>query len=245
VIKSAHGSDALSRQAARAPRNSPIRLAFVDDHPTLLHGLSALFSADSRYLLAATGTLAGDIESLARAGSCDVIVADLGLKGDVFAALAAAAGLDPGPRLVVFTAHENVSLALRALNAGAHAFVLKGSPPEELHEAIAAVLRGELYVSPTFSPQVLAGFQKAGREGMRFRLSGRERQLVESLLKGWSNKEIATALGLTEKTVKHYMTNLMVKLQVHSRLEVVVAAQQWADGQTGAVPPAPPLRSSP
>jgi two-component system nitrate/nitrite response regulator NarL len=204
-------------------------LSFVDDHPALLQGLTSLFGADPRYRLADNGSSAADLTRIADQGHSDVIIVDLGLPGDVFGALRRVVTSALPMKVLVYTAHESVDLAVRALDSGVHGFVLKGSPIEELHEAIAVVTRGEIYVSPGFSFRVFAGLRKT-RGANNTRLSGRERQLIKCLLEGKSNKEIATALRLTEKTVKHYMTNLMGKLHVHSRLEVVVAAQRWADG---------------
>jgi DNA-binding NarL/FixJ family response regulator len=105
--------------------------------------------------------------------------------------------------------------------------VLKGRPSEDLNNAIDAVLRGELYVSPEFSQRLFTGFRNRTRREPSpiLRLSPREKQLVDGLLEGQSNKEIARSLNLTEKTVKHYMTNLMNKLKVKSRLEVALAAK--------------------
>lgn len=214
---------------SRADADIPIRLSFVDDHPALLRGLAALFSADPLYALAECGSCAADMTVIARQGQSDVIIVDLGMPGDVFGALRDVVTSAPSMKVLVYTAHESVDLAIRALDVGAHAFVLKGSPIDDLYEAIAVARRGEIYVSPAFSFRVFAGLHKTRGTG-NTRLSGRERQLVGCLLEGKSNKEIATALRLTEKTVKHYMTNLMGKLQVHSRLEVVVAAQRWSDG---------------
>jgi two-component system, NarL family, nitrate/nitrite response regulator NarL len=206
---------------------SPIRLAFVDDHPTLLRGLATIFGSDGRYTIAATGASAEEAVTIARAGQAQILILDLSMPGDVFTAISEIVDHEPTLKLIVFTAFANVELALKALDAGAHAFVLKGRPSEDLNDAIDAVLRGDLYVSPEFSQRLVAGFRnRTKRDALAtIKLSAREQQLVELLLQAKSNKEIARSLQLTEKTVKHYMTNLMNKLQVKSRLEVVLAAQ--------------------
>ena len=118
---------------------------------------------------------------------------------------------------------------MRALDAGAHAFVLKGRPSEDLFEAIETVKNGGLFVSPDFSPMLIGGFRNRARrerEHPAVQLSAREQQLLQGLFEAKTNKEIARTLGLTEKTVKHYMTNLMTKLKAKSRLEVVLAAKR-------------------
>lgn len=206
-----------------------VRIGFVDDHPTLLMGMAALFAAQAQFELVGTETSADGAVTLARAHRPDVLTMDLSMPGNVEAAISAIVDASPATRIVIFTAYADVDLALRALDAGAHGFVLKGRPAEDLFEAIDTVRRGTLYISPDFSPKLLAGFRQRSRrerEHNAARLSPRDQQLVDCLFEAKSNKEIARALNLTEKTVKHYMTNLMNKLRVKSRLEVVLAARR-------------------
>ena len=210
---------------------TPTRIAFVDDHPTLLRGMASLFGSDGLYDIVGTGNSADEAVSLAVEKSPDVLVVDLSMPGDVFAAFAEIVERAPRTRLLVFTAFADVDKALRAIDAGAHAYVLKGRPSEDIYEAIAAIKSGEIYVSPGFSQQVMAGFRNRTRREKELasaKLSAREQQIVQCLFEAKTNKEIARTLGLSEKTIKHYMTNLMNKLKVKSRLEVVLAAQGLA-----------------
>jgi two-component system nitrate/nitrite response regulator NarL len=193
----------------------PLRLAIVDDHPTLLMGLAALLGSNSRYVIAGTGEQAADALVLAAAETLDVLLVDLSMPGDVFAVMRALSARYPTLRLLVFTAYADVGLAI--------SFVLKGSPVSELHDAIAAVAGGQEYVSPGFAERLHAALRERGSAP---RLSLRERQLVDCLLAGMSNREIAGSLALTEKTIKHYMTNVMNKLNAKSRLEVALAARR-------------------
>jgi DNA-binding NarL/FixJ family response regulator len=208
-----------------------LRLALVDDHPTLLRGLAAIFGSDPRYEVVATGGSADEAVVIAREARPQILILDLSMPGDVFAAIDTITLSSPTLKVVIFTAFANVDFALRALDAGAHAFVLKGRPSEDLNEAIEFVLRGDLYISPEFSPKLVTGFRNRSRRETlaTVKLSAREKQLVECLLEAKSNKEIAHTLQLTEKTVKHYMTNLMNKLKVRSRVEVVIAARSLLD----------------
>jgi two-component system nitrate/nitrite response regulator NarL len=213
------------------------RIAFVDDHPTLLRGMASLFGSDGHYDIVGTGNSAAEAVSLAVEKSPDVLVVDLSMPGDVFAAFAEIVERAPKTRLLVFTAYADVDKALRAIDSGVHAYVLKGRPSEEIYDAISAIKAGEIYVSPGFSQQVMAGFRnrtKREKELASAKLSAREQQIVRCLFEAKTNKEIARALGLSEKTVKHYMTNLMNKLKVKSRLEVVLAAQGLARGTDDA-----------
>ena len=212
-----------------APDSRTTSIAFVDDHPTLLAGIASLFADDPRFSIAGTAGSADAAVALAAASRPDIMTLDLSMPGDVFAAIRSIAECSPATNVVIFTAYADVDMALRALDAGAHAFVLKGRPSEDLFAAIETVKGGGLFVSPDFSPLLIGGFRnRARRERERpaARLSAREQQLLQGLFEAKTNKEIARALGLTEKTVKHYMTNLMSKLKVKSRLEVVLAAKR-------------------
>ena len=203
------------------------RIALVDDHPTLLRGVQALLNEDERYEVVGTGSQAQDIVALAQSVSPDILIVDLSMPGDVLVAIESVMAMARS-KVIVFTAYGDVDLAMRALDAGAQGFVLKGRPVEELGEAIETVQRGELFVSPDFSKKLVAGFRnhsKREKDLQAAKLSMRERQLIDCLLKAQSNKEIARTLNLSEKTVKHYMTNLMNKLRVKSRIEVVLAVQ--------------------
>jgi DNA-binding NarL/FixJ family response regulator len=209
---------------------TPLRLAIVDDHPTLLMGLAALLGSDPRYVISGTGEQAGDALVLAAAGSLDVLLLDLSMPGDVFAVMRELCVTCPSLKLLVFTAYADVGLAIRAIDAGALGFVLKGSPASELHDAIAMVAGRQEYVSPCFADRLNAALRERGSAP---RLSVRERQLVDCLLAGMSNREIAGCLALTEKTIKHYMTSVMNKLNAKSRLEVAVAARRLGlDGRS-------------
>ena len=184
-----------------------------------------------RYEIVGSGESASDAIGIATERSPDVLMLDLSMPGDVLGAIRTITEQSMKTRLVVFTAFEDVDKALRAIDAGAHGYVLKGRPTDDLHEAIDFVRRGEIFISPGFAQAVMAGFRnrsKRDRDLEASKLSPREDQIVGCLLEGKSNKEIARTLGLSEKTIKHYMTNLMNKLRVKSRLEVVVAARAAA-----------------
>lgn len=209
------------------------RLAFVDDHPTLLGGLAGIFASDPAYEVVATGGSASDAIAIVREHAPDLIVLDLSMPGDVFAAIDEMARLAPKLKLVVFTAFANVEMALKALDAGAHAFVLKGRPTEDLFEAVAAVSAGQLYVSPEFAGRVFSGLKNRVRQPApsETTLTARERQIIEGLREARTMTEIAQALGLTEKLAGHYLTGLKAKLNARNRLEIIAAVDRL-DGES-------------
>ena len=209
--------------------SNAVRISFVDDHPTLLRGLVSLFAADPQFEVKSTGATADEVRRIGLDGSTDVLVTDLSMPGDVFEAVRSVTENGGHTQVVIFTAYADSKVAVRALDCGATAYVLKAASPDDLYEAIETVRRGEVYVSPSFSSQGIAGFQKRGadQKSRLVRLSKREEQLIGLLQQGKTNKEIALTLKLTEKTVKHYMTNLMAKMRVKSRLEVLIESKRW------------------
>ncbi|GGH19462.1 DNA-binding response regulator [Alsobacter metallidurans] len=219
-------------------------IAVVDDHPLLVEGIAALMVRKGGFSIAETGSCAADIEAIALRLQPDAMIVDLNMPGEVFGAIKRVVDAAPGVKIIVFTASTSADDAVRALDSGASAYVLKGSPAQEVIEAIASATRGEIYITPSFSTRVIGALQNRTRERREesARLTVREDQIVRLLLCGKQNREIAIALSLSEKTVKGYMSNLMQKLNARNRLEVVIAAQRLslAPGtQTPAPQPAP------
>ena len=204
-----------------------ISLAIVDDHPVLLRGLASIFEDDPRFVVTGSGDCAAHAAALVRDSQPDIIVIDLSMPGDVFSMIASVAGSESHTRIIVYTAFSSTDSAIKALDAGATGFVLKGSPIDELYEAIDCVLEGKLYVSRHFATQVLSGLRTRKSDLQEtVRLNVREKQIVAQLLQARTNKEIARELNLSEKTVKHYMTGLMLKLRARNRVEVAMAARR-------------------
>ena len=201
----------------------PIRLVLVDDHPALICGLASIFESEN-YVVAGTAEHAAGLVQLVRTARPDIVITDLSMPGDIFAAIRTA--IAEGVRVVVFTAYADTSLAVRVLKAGALGFVLKGRPSDDLFQAVRAASQGHVFVSPDFQPRILATLHQAETTGERQPddvLTVRERQIVDGLLRARTNKEIARELDLSEKTIKHYKTNLMAKLGAKNRLDVALA----------------------
>jgi DNA-binding NarL/FixJ family response regulator len=213
-----------------------VSVALVDDHPLLIEGIIALFSRVQGLDVTSTGSSATDIIDISSRFRPDVIIVDLNMPGDVYGAIATSIIVSPNTKIVAFTAATGVESAIRALDAGANGYVRKGSSAQELIQAVEAVRHGETYITQSFASQVIAALRNASlrrvaAEAVRF--SMREDQIVRLLLRGKTNKEIAIALNISEKTVKNYMTVLMQKLNARNRLEVVIAAQSLTERELG------------
>jgi DNA-binding NarL/FixJ family response regulator len=209
-----------------------IRVAFVDDHHVLLEGLVSLYSEKTDLEVVAMGHSASDAVCIVEEYRPDAIVMDLTMPGDTFEAIERIMANAPSTKIVVFTASNMIQPAIELLEAGISAYVLKGSSSSELHEAIQIACRGETYVTPGFATKVIVSMKtdqlRRRNQPAPTRLHHREEQIVCGLLKGLTNREIGLAINISEKTVKHYMTSLMQKLNVRNRVQLVIAVKNIA-----------------
>ncbi|GAA2433530.1 response regulator transcription factor [Actinomadura vinacea] len=201
----------------------PIRVILVDDHPVVREGLAAMLRS------------AADIEVVGQAGSgdeavalCpvlepDVVLMDLRMERmDGAASTAAIVSAAPRIRVLIVTTYETDSDILRAIEAGATGYVLKGSSRDELIAAIHAAARGETVLSPSVASRL---FQVRARPAPNA-LSEREREILRLVGRGLSNAEIGKELLIGEATVKTYLLRAYRKLEVSDRTAAVVAAME-------------------
>jgi len=211
---------------------SSISVVVVDDHPLMVVAISNLLNRARGFEVVGTGASANDIVELCERSKPQIAVVGLRMPGDVYAALPIAIKFPPSTKIVAFTAASGVDPAIRALDAGASGYVLKGSSTNELLQAISAVLSGETYITRTFANNVVAALRDASgrrKAAEAVILSIREQQVIRLLMNGKTNKEIAIAVETTEKAIKHIRTALMKKLQVRNRLEVLIAARRMQE----------------
>lgn len=214
-----------------------ISVALIDGHPVTLDGLICAFTKFHDFEVLANGSSAADAVGVAARYKPNIIVLDLTIKGNAFEAISKIVGEFPDTKVVVFTGLVGVESALQALEVGASGFVSKGSTAAELGEALRCVAGGETYITQSFATQVIAALRDSDvrkRAAAAIKLSIREEQIVRLLLRGKTNKEIANKLSISEKTVKHYMTILMQKMNARNRIEVVLAAQSLAAAEQGS-----------
>lgn len=216
---------------------SKLTVAFVDDHPLVLEGIAAVFRRKADFGIVGLALSIDDALLVVERHKPDLLVLDLGLPGDAIGAVRRICECWPATKVVIFTASESTEHAIKLLNAGARGYVLKGSTSEELTASLKAVAQGEIYITPLFAAKVIMALQTSQPCAVKppkpmSQLSIREAQIVKLLQEGKRNREIATTLHLSEKTVKCYMTTLMQKLNARSRLEVVAALKLHADQQS-------------
>jgi DNA-binding NarL/FixJ family response regulator len=213
-----------------------IHVVVVDDHPLFREGVATILGAEPDIEIVGQGTTAEEAVRLASDLLPDIILLDLDLPGSGLNAARIIADTCPVTKIVILTVSEADDHLVAALKVGARAYILKGVAGRELVRILRSVWAGESYVPPVLAASLLMEMSEAGSRGARpanplDELTERERQILEQVAAGLSNKEIGLHLHLTEKTVKHYMTNILQKLQVRNRVEAALLAQKSGRNQ--------------
>jgi DNA-binding NarL/FixJ family response regulator len=159
----------------------------------------------------------------------DVMIMDIGMPSlNGIEATAQIVKRNPSIRVIILSVHSDEEYLLRALNAGAKGYLLKESAHLDLKRAVEAVAQGHSFFSPTISKMLMEDFvQQLQRRGMKDSydlLTDREKEILQLLAEGKSNKEIAAMLNLSVYTVETHRTHLMQKLDLHSAVDIVMYA---------------------
>ena len=199
----------------------PIRIAVADDHPMFRAGVVMSLREEADIDVVGEAADAGSALAIARSELPDVMVLDIAMPGSGLDAARAIAAACPATRIVMLTVSEDEDDLLAAMKAGASGYVLKGAGASELAGIIRSVHAGEVYVAPALAWGMLREM-RTPRTTPYDELTEREREVLELVAEGMSNQEVGQRLGLAEKTIKHYMTNILGKLQVRSRVEAAL-----------------------
>lgn len=203
-----------------------IRLLLVDDHAVVRSGLRMLLASESDVEI--VGEAGSGSEAVVAAASArpDVILMDIGLPDMTgIEATRVVKSQFPEIAIVALTIHEDEEYFFRMLDAGASGYVPKRAAPEELLTAIRAAASGEVYLYPSLAKLLVKDYLSQEREtANRSTLDGlteREQEVLSLLAEGHNNAEIASALVISPKTVERHRENIMRKLNLHSRAELV------------------------
>jgi DNA-binding NarL/FixJ family response regulator len=210
-----------------AEAGETIQVVIVDDHPLFRQGVVSTLSAQPDIDVVGEGASADDALRLVKELVPDIVLLDISMPGGGLAAVEQLAASVPVTRIVMLTASEHEEDVTAALRGGARGYIVKGVPSRELVSILRAVHGGEVYVTPTLAATLL--FELSGAAPRRNQsanlldeLTEREQQILERIAAGDSNKEIGSALTITEKTVKHHVTNILQKLHVRNRVEAAM-----------------------
>lgn len=207
--------------------SGPIRVLIVDDHPLFLSGLRQAIAADARFALAGESGNGRAALNLILGKKPDVAVLDVNLPE--LTGLEVARQLQAqrsSTRLIILTMHKEEAIIDRALDLGVLGFVLKENAAEEILEAIATVAKGEPYLSPAISGQLIHRRQRAKtlaaeKPGLEV-LTKAERRILKLIAEKRTSREIATELFISPRTVEAHRANICAKLQLtgsHSLLQ--------------------------
>lgn len=200
-----------------------IRILVVDDHPIVRSGLTSVLSTQADFDV--VGEASNGEEAIVEASRLepDLVLMDLRMPAkngvDASAAILAAR---PSTRVVVLTTYASDGEVLRAIEAGAVGYLLKDVPHDELFRALRAVARGERYLAPVVTERLLARWQQPARVS----LTERELDVLRCVARGDGNKQIASALGITEPTVKAHLVHIFDKLGVENRTAAARVARE-------------------
>ena len=203
-----------------------IRLLLVDDHAVVRSGLKMLLSGQKGMEIVGEAASAAEALSETERVQPTVILMDIGLPDKTGIEATRAIKMKfPNVKIVALTIHEDEEYFFQMLNAGASGYVPKRAAPEELITAINAAAIGEVYLYPSLAKLLVRDFLSAERPAEeKVNLDGlteREHEVLTHLAEGSSNDEIATALVISPKTVERHRENIMRKLNLHSRSDLV------------------------
>ena len=211
-----------------------LRILLVDDHALVRAGMRSLLRDLPDIEVVAEASDGVEALAAAERERPDVVLMDIAMKG--MNGLEAAARLRerlPGVKVVILSMHTSEEYVLLALRAGAAAYLIKDSATSELALALKSVMRGETYLSPAISRQVVDGYvQRVGAGAGPDPLTSRQREVLKRIAEGRSTKEIAYELNLSVKTVETHRAQIMERLGIRDVAGLVRYAMR-----AGLVPP--------
>lgn len=209
-----------------------LRILVADDHPLFREGVVHSLAAEADFTVVGQASSGEQALDMARDLLPDVALLDIGMPG--WGGIVAAekiASACPTTRIVMLTVLEDEDKLLAAFKAGARAYVLKGVSAHELASVVRSVAQGEVYVTPSLAAGILVTLSRNHSpqdplEG----LTERESEILKLVGRGMTNRAIGEQLHLSEKTIKHYVTNILEKLHVRSRVEAAMLAVRGTRG---------------
>ena len=205
-----------------------IDILVVDDHPIVREGMVAILESQADFNVVAEAGNGSEALELYKRHSPNVVMMDLQMPAtDGVAGIQGIRAHDPDAKIVVLTAYDTDERILQAVQAGARGYLLKGAPREDIFRAVRVVNMGGSLLEPAVAGKLLSHVGGIMRgENKEDELTSRELDVLRLMSKGLRNKEIATELFITERTVKFHANSIYQKLDVNGRTEAVSRAIQ-------------------
>ena len=221
-----------------------VRVLLVDDDALMRAGLRAVLSSDENVEVVGEAADGRDAVERSRRFVPDVVLMDVRMpRLDGISATREILAASPSTKVLVLTTFEEDEYIFGALSAGASGFLLKRSRPEELIAAIHTVAAGEALLSPSVTRRVIdrtarrVGFAEPSAERLE-ELTPRERDVLDLVARGLTNREIADSLVIEESTVKTHVKRILMKLELRDRVHAVILAYE-----SGLLRPGEPRRA--
>ena len=200
----------------------PVSILIVDDHPVVRKGLRALVESRRGWRVCAEAANGREAIARARAEKPDVAIVDIGMPGlGGIEATRQIRKVSPETEVLILSAHGSEKLVRELLDAGARGYLLKEDADVNLLEAIDALRKHTAFYSPKIAAWVARDERRARGKAPRDILTPRQRETIQLLAEGKSNKEVAVTLGISVKTVEAHRAHIMLKLNLHSVSELV------------------------
>jgi two-component system response regulator NreC len=206
-----------------------LRALLADDHGIVRRGLKSLLESEPGLTVVAEAADGLEALRLCAEHQPDIVILDVGMpKLNGIEVAARAQKLDHPPKVVILSMHSDESYILRALAAGARAYLLKDATDEDLLPAVRAIAAGKPFFSPAVTAVLVGDYmrqlQARGLTDSYHLLTDREKEVLQLLAEGRSNKEVALLLELGVSTVETHRANLMQKLNLHNTADIVLYA---------------------
>ena len=202
-----------------------LRIALADDQALVRAGLKALLESFGDIMVVIEAADGAELIAALRSVTVEVVLSDIrmaGLSGtEALCRLRADGNVTP---VILLTTFDDSELLLEAVDAGAQGFLLKDAAPEDLHDAIVLVARGDSLLQPVATAPVRARYAYREQAAPKANFSDREIAILRLLAGGYSNKEIARSIFLAEGTVKNYVSDILDKLETRDRTRAVLKA---------------------
>lgn len=201
-----------------------IGVLIVDDHPVVREGLRSFLQLQED--MEVVGEAADGVEALKKVGELvpDVVLIDLVMpRMDGITTIRQIGAISPSSRILVLTSFSEDEKVFPAIKAGAHGYLMKDIKPTDLAKSIRSVYRGEPSLHPEIARKLMDQLAK-GEGDAEERLTARETEVLLLIARGYSNKEIAAALQVSEKTVKTHVSNILQKLHLSDRTQAALYA---------------------
>ena len=208
---------------------SKIKVLIADDHPLFRQGIKQILELEKDIIVVAQAANGDDAVQLAREHKPDVILMDINMPGsNGLQAIKEIKDENISSKIIVLTIHEDREYLIKTIQMGAEGYVLKDAEPQVLIDAIRNVHIGQSYIQPNMTKELVMEFNRLtlhnkDRNGEN-RLTAREREVLKLIAEGMINKEIATKLYISEKTVKNHVSSIFRKLNVSDRTQAAIYA---------------------